>query len=162
MPVKAVSPPSISKPARFRKSLTRKKRKLNARLNALRQHQPSSPYIQELIEKLRDDLAVIQLQIKDSIFAQQKFKESKVLDSIKDNPRCFFSYAKQKSKVKSSVGPLIDKHGVFQTSSKSMADLLQSQFTSVFSDPNDPKAPKLHPSSLNRLLTLPSPALLTS
>ena len=147
MPVKAVSPPSISKPARFRKSLTRKKRKLNARLNALRQHQPSSPYIQELIEKLRDDLAVIQLQIKDSIFAQQKFKESKVLDSIKDNPRCFFSYAKQKSKVKSSVGPLIDKHGVFQTSSKSMADLLQSQFTSVFSDPNDPKAkaPKLHP-----------------
>ena len=28
-----------------------------------------------------------------------------------------------------------------------MADLLQTQFTSVFSDPNDPKAktPKLHP-----------------
>ena len=61
-PVKAVSPPSISKPVRFRKFLTRKKRKLNARLNAFRQHnshQPSSPYIQEKLGSalLRDDLA---------------------------------------------------------------------------------------------------------
>jgi len=142
-PVKVISAPTVSKPARFRRTLTRKKRKLNARLKALKLHQPFSPYIQ----KIRDNLAIIQLQIKDSYFAQQRSKESKVLESIKDNNRVFFSFAKQKSKAKSSIGPLLDELGVFQTCPKSMSNLLQTQFTSVQSDPNDPSAkmPKLDP-----------------
>ena len=105
-------------------------------MKALKLHHPSSPGI----NNIRDKLAIIQLKIKDSIFSQLQFKEAKVIESINDNPRFFFSYAKQKSKVKSSIGPLLDPDGIFHTSPKSMADLLQSQYTSVFSDPNDPKA----------------------
>ena len=102
-PVKVITPPSLSKPARFRRTLSRKKRKLNARLNALQSHHlhPTSPTIQ----KLKSELNIIQLKIKDSIYSQLKFKESKVIQSIKDNPRFFVSFAKQKSKVKSSIAP---------------------------------------------------------
>ena len=34
-----------------------------------------------------------------------------------------------------SVGPLVDKSGVLQHDEKTMADILQTQFCSVFSDP---------------------------
>ena len=135
-----VAPPALTKPGRYRKILTRKKRKLNARLRALKLQHPSSPGIQNL----KDKLSIIQLKIRDSIFNQLKFKESKVIQSIKDNPSFFFSYAKQKAKVKSSIGPLLDPDGTFHSSPKKMADLLQSQYTSVFSDPNDPKAKLSH------------------
>ena len=142
-PVKVVTPAALSKPARFRRTLSRKKRKLNARLHALQSHNPTSP----TILKLKDELNIIQIKLKDSIYSQLKFKESKVIQSIKDNPRFFFSFAKQKSKVKSSIGPLLDSDGTFHTSPKSMADLLQSQYSSVFSNPDDPnaKTPLLNP-----------------
>ena len=73
----------------------------HVRLNALQSHHHTSPTIQ----KLKNELNVTQLKIKDSIYYQLKFKESKVIQSIKDNPRFFFSFAKQKSKVKSSIAP---------------------------------------------------------
>ena len=44
------------------------------------------------------------------------------------------------------IGPLFDPDGTFHTSPKIMADLLQSQYTPVFSDPDDPKA-KMSPLS---------------
>ena len=69
-----------------------------------------------------------------------QFKESKVIQSIKDNTSFIFSYAKQKAKVKSSIGHLLDPDGTFHTSPKSMSNLLQCQYTSVFSDPDDPRA----------------------
>ena len=73
----------------------------HVRLNALQSHHHTSPTIQ----KLKNELNVTQLKIKDSIYYQLKFKESKVIQSIKDNPRFFFSFAKQKSKVKSLIAP---------------------------------------------------------
>ena len=50
--------------------------------------------------------------------------------------RAFTQYNKRVSKLKSNIGTLIDKDGVLQTDPKIMADLLQHQYTSVFSDPN--------------------------
>ena len=69
-PIKVVAPPALTKPGRYRKILTRKKRKLNARLRALKLQHPSSPGIQNLREKL----SIIQLKIRDSIFSQLQFK----------------------------------------------------------------------------------------
>ena len=106
-PVKVVSPPELSKPARFRRTISRRKRKLNPRLKALQLHQPNS----HAIQKLKYELNTIQLKMKESIYSQLKFQESKVIQSIKDNPRFFFSFAKQKSKVKSSIGPLLMQTG---------------------------------------------------
>ena len=66
--------------------------------------------------------------------------------------RAFTQYNKRVSKLKSNIGTLIDKDGVLQTDPKIMADLLQHQYTSVFSDPNCPlkKSPLLklkHPAA---------------
>ena len=58
--------------------------------------------------------------------------------TIKENPRFFFSYAKSFSKIKSSITLLHDKSGKIVTDRKGIADTLQEQFCSVFSDPNCP------------------------
>jgi len=65
-------------------------------------------------------------------------KEDKVVTNIKENPRYFFSYAKRFAKTKSNVGPLRDNNGNLKHKPKEMANILQSQYSSVFSDPNSP------------------------
>ena len=64
------------------------------------------------------------------------------------NPRYFFSYAKRFAKVASNIGPLKDKDGIIHQDPKTMADILQRQYVSVFSDPSSPdlKDPKFAPS----------------
>ena len=51
------------------------------------------------------------------------------------NPRYFFSFAKRLAKTKSSVGPLADKSGNLHTDAATKAELLQTQYSKVFSDP---------------------------
>ena len=55
--------------------------------------------------------------------------------AVKDNPRYFFSYAKRFSKSSSTVGPLKSSDGSLTQDPKEMADLLQRQYLSVFSNP---------------------------
>jgi len=60
------------------------------------------------------------------------------VQAIKANTKYFYSYAKTNSKMKPRVGPLYDKKkNIFIDSSKEMADLLQQQYSSVFSHPDD-------------------------
>ena len=65
------------------------------------------------------------------------------MSRIKANPKYFFSYAKSLSKLKSNISMLFTSDGSITNNSSKMADILQNQFTSVFSDPNAPnvKAP---------------------
>ena len=76
---------------------------------------------------------------------QELSNESKVLERIKENPRYFFSYAKRFSKRPSTVGPLLNSKYELENDPKKMADLLQHQYSSVFSDPKckDKKCPYL-------------------
>ena len=50
------------------------------------------------------------------------------------NPKFFFSYAKKHSRVKYNVGPL-SKNGTLTNNPSEMAELLQEQYVSVFSNP---------------------------
>ena len=50
------------------------------------------------------------------------------------NPKFFFSYAKKHSRVKCNVGPL-SKNGTLINNPSEMAELLQEQYVSVFSNP---------------------------
>ena len=63
-------------------------------------------------------------------------EEHAAVAEIKSNPRFFYSYAKKFSKVKSKIGPLKGKNGKYVSDSKEMADILQKQFCTFFSDPN--------------------------
>ena len=52
-----------------------------------------------------------------------------------DNPKFFFSYAKRFSKLRSNIGPLKDENGNLKHEPEDMANILQSQYSSVFSNP---------------------------
>ena len=54
---------------------------------------------------------------------------------IKKNPKAFYSFAKRKRKVQSTVGPLISSNGELTDEPMKKAELLQDQYVKVFSDP---------------------------
>ena len=65
------------------------------------------------------------------------FYEKKAVNAIKENAKYFFSYAKRKSKVKTKIGPLLNKETKEMTNnSTEMAEVLVNQYSSVFSKPS--------------------------
>ena len=120
---------------RERDILRRRKRKVKPQIKALTEKNSSS----NKLDKLRSELYDIEEKIKESITNQQASREAKALESIKRNPRYFYSYAKQFSKQASTVGPLLTESGNLEHKPKEMADILQNQYSSVFSDPSSTK-----------------------
>ena len=70
---------------------------------------------------------------------ENREREGKAILKIIENPRYFFSYAKKHAKRKSTVGPLLDENSDLEHDPKKMADILQTQYSSVFSDPKSAK-----------------------
>ena len=89
--------------------------------------------------KTKQTLVEIHDQIKQSIKTEALKSEAEAISKIKTDPKYFYSYSNQKMKCKSGIGPLIDAEGTLQHDDKVMADILQNQFCSVFSDTNNPK-----------------------
>ena len=113
-----------------RRILRRRLKKLKSKIKAITSKRPNSPTLITLSadqEKLHSD-------IKNSIIEEKRKQEEKAVRAIQENPRFFFSYAKRSAKSKSRVGPLFDKLKKIQKDPKKMADLLQDQYSSVFSD----------------------------
>ena len=133
---KSLIPPSNrTKPRNKEKQvLKRRKRKLRSRLKAIEASDPYSTKIQDI----KDSISLLCLDIRDSIVTEFHNREIKAVSTVKKNPRFFFSYAKKFSKLKSNIGPLRDSNNNLQTDPKRMADILQSQYVSVFSDPMNP------------------------
>ena len=117
--------------SRNRHTLNRKRKNLTARLRALEEHDPTSL----AIKKIKENLANIHIQIRDSHCHQLEACELKAAMAVKDNPRYFFSYAKRFSKSITTVGPLESTDGNLTQDPREMADLLQRQYLSVFSNP---------------------------
>ena len=132
--VKKITDKEKSKPCRQRYVLKRRRTKRKNRLEAIKTANPNSP----IIAKILEEIASIELEIKESIIEQQRLREEKAVQAVLKNPSFFFTHAKRSSKVKSKIGPLFDKNGKLQSDPKAMADILQDQYTSVFSDPNSP------------------------
>ena len=131
-PRRADQKPKISRP---RKILYRKKKKLKARLNCLRAANPEA----EKLQMLKHEINLLAYEIQQNISREISDREILAVDSIKKNPKYFFSYAKRFSKLKSNIGPLRNKStGLLQRDAKQMAELLQDQYSSVFSDPDNP------------------------
>lgn len=66
---------------------------------------------------------------------QNSYKKIEQPQSTKIIQNTFFSFAKKKSKKYTKIGPLIDENKNYITDSKEMADTLQKQYMSVFSNP---------------------------
>ena len=78
---------------------------------------------------------------------------SSMLSEDHDNPKVFWQYIKSRKKDNFGVSPL-RKDGLTYNSSKQKADILNDQFTSVFTKEdlsNPPKLPKRHIPSLSQI-----------
>ena len=117
--------------ARKRYILNRKRRKLNSQLQALKSRNPTS----SKIKKLEDEISLLHFDIKDAHCAEQSHQEKRAVAKILENPKFFFSYAKRFLKQRSNVGPLY-KNGGLTNDASAMADILQEQYKSVFSNPD--------------------------
>ena len=115
-------------------ALRRKKKRTQARLNALISSNGNTNHINEVTTKL----ALLCYDIKDAFNKHMDRKEHNAVEKIKSNPKYFYSYAKSLAKVKSSISMLFDDDGNVIADPKAMANILQKQFTSVFSDPCSP------------------------
>ena len=115
-------------------ALRRKRNRQMARLRTLSDNGASPEHILRVSNKI----ALLQYDIKEACVKRLDYKEQKAVERIKANPKFFYSYAKSLSNIKSSINMLFDYNGEIKTDSKKIADLLQQQFSSVFSDPNCP------------------------
>ena len=123
---------------RERLALINRRKKINSKINWLKYVNPTNKSPEQIDSALKELLHKkehIETEIKISILEERSKKELEVLEKIKTNPKAFYSYSKQQSKVKSRIGPLKDKDGKLTSDPKDMADLLQGQYKKVFSDP---------------------------
>lgn len=117
-----------------RRSLLRRKKRLNSRINCLK-YVCANPN-KETIKELNKQKADIELEIRDSIKEEKEKDEKQAIERIKKNVKAFYSYAKRTSKTKDPIGPLKDSNGNLQNDPLTMANILQDQYSKVFSDPN--------------------------
>ena len=114
-------------------SLKMKRRKINRKIASLKS---STNPVPDKIKKLEFQVNSIAYDIRDVIISQLNEKESRAVETIKTNPKYFYSYAKRLAKCKSIVAPLKDAHGDLNDDPKTKAEILQTQYVSVFSDPD--------------------------
>ena len=129
-PVKCIRSKNLSKYQRERRSLNRKKRKLNLRLENKKLNEAVKSNTKRKLVEVLD-------KIKQSINNEYLESEKEAVNKIQTDPKYFFNYSSQKMKCKSGIGPLLYENSLHYDD-KSMADILQQQFCSVFSDPDNP------------------------
>ena len=91
---------------------------------------------------LYEELELLADRAKEKILENLDQEEINAVETIKSNPRFFYSYAKKKSKSTSTIAPLRRKDGSLTTDSAEKAQLLQNQYVGVFSNPADVDAEK--------------------
>ena len=77
----------------------------------------------------------IENKLKSSIDAENESQEALAVSRITINPKYFYKYAANKSKVRAGVGPLRDVQGHITRTPAESAELLQHHYEGVFSVP---------------------------
>ena len=118
---------------RVRLILIRKRKNLNSRINYLKYVKPEKH--SRKIEKLCSKKSEIEEEIKEMINLEMQKKEIEAIAKMKSNSKFFYTYVKRFLKTESKIGPLQDEQGNLTTDSEKKANLLQDQYSKVFSDP---------------------------
>ncbi|XP_063676111.1 uncharacterized protein LOC134812558 [Bolinopsis microptera] len=111
--------------------MKRRRRKMNARIRALQEMNPSS----SLIPKLKTEVSLLCYSIQEGTLEKLNKKELRAVDAIKKNPKYFFSYAKRLQKTRSTIPVLRDETGALVDDPSIKSELLQKQYQKVFSNP---------------------------
>ena len=132
---KAVTECCPKKPKKKRRNpIPRQRRVLMRKRTKLRKSLLSE---QDLARKIgiKTRLTSIEKDLQTSYKTQNEMEERKAVDAIKDNPKFFYSYAKDKHKLPSTVGPFLDEAGRYVSDPRKLANMLSIQYKSVFSMP---------------------------
>ena len=115
---------------RDRKNLMRtRKRKLTALARA---RSPSRK------DRLSAEVRELEKLLKSSYETELAKNEHKAVLAIGKNSKYFYSYAKKFSKVKTGIGPLLDAAKTLVSCPAKMAEMLKTQYDTVFSTPLQP------------------------
>ena len=117
-----------SKLIRFRRSLTKRRRKIVKRLINVTSDTAKN--------KINGELLEIEKKLQKSFRDSLSYMEDKAVKAIQVNSKYFFSYVRSKAKVKSKIGPLLNKDGKLTNNNHEMAEILSDQYTKVFSTPS--------------------------
>ena len=118
--------PKLNKIPRDRRILMKKRGKLNKRLLDVRGEDAKN--------RIRADIAQIENRISHSHMQEIRKNEADAVRAIKENVKYFYQYAKHKSKIKVSVGPLEDGEEITADPAR-MCDLLKTHYETVFTEP---------------------------
>ena len=132
-PTKDVKSSKRRKIPKHRDLLIKRCRKINSKINNFKYVLKKQSITK--INKLLEEKSLLEEKIRISIENESQRKEEKIISKIKINPKAFYSYAKRNSKIKSKIGPLLDKEGKLNSEPQIMANLLQDQYLKVFSNP---------------------------
>ena len=77
----------------------------------------------------------LQNSMKSVIINQRAAEEAWAIEKIKHNPKVFYSFANKHRTAVSPIGPLFDEDSILHNDAKELAEILQKQYCSVFSDP---------------------------
>ena len=104
---------------------------MNRKINDIRAKNPSSKKLPKLIQEVN----AVSYEIQNAIMKHLDHVEARAVEKIKVNPRYFYSFAKRRSKTKSTVAPLKDESGQLTNDREQKSILLSQQYFKAFSDP---------------------------
>ena len=87
--------------------------------------------------------------MKISINTERNLRDTRAIAAIKNNPKYFYKFIKNNSKIRAGIEHLQDEDGNLEPSNKKMSELLKEQYNSVFSTP-DPTVTINYPKDLFR------------
>ena len=75
-------------------------------------------------ENVLNQIKEIENNLKISINTEKNLRETRAIAAIKNNPKYFYKFVKNNSKITAGIGPLQDEEGNLEPSNKNMSELL--------------------------------------
>ena len=69
-------------------------------------------------ENVLNQIKEIENNVKISINTERNLREMRAIAAIKNNPKYFYKFLKNNSKIRAGIGPLQDEEGNFEPSNK--------------------------------------------
>ena len=132
---------------RNRLKLIRKRKRINSTINYLKYVKKTES--KDKIDKLNKKKLDIEAEMKELIDIEIYQKEINALAQMKKNPKYFYSYVKKFQKTESRIRPLQDDEGNLNTDAETKANLLQNQYSKVFSNPKKANLSKAYREKCN-------------
>ena len=126
--------------------MSRKPKRLTGEIKQLLK-QKKFHYIKQNSESTVHDLNEyirLRREVQKKIKQSKRDYEKRIADTCKEDPKSFFAYVRSKKKTKDTIGPLLGTENKLEVDSCKMAEILNNQFTSVFTKENLRDIPTPH------------------